>query len=176
MIRNSIRVAVATALAVGHATVPMVALAKPVVPSATYGNIQIPMTEAIAMKLSCNAGVDGVTCFDTEAEALDVASAVAAKATGGVAAAAACTPAMQLYDGTSFTGASLNITTQSTWFNLSTFGFDNITSSWKSGCVAGRLASGTGGAGTLSTLTANSSNSNLGASSNTASSARRCPC
>jgi hypothetical protein len=175
MIRKSMSSALVVAAIAVLSTLPMMALADSTEPLATYGEKQIPMTTAIALELSCNAGDDGVACFDTEEEALDVAAAAAAARSGAVAAAS-CTPAMQLYDGTSFTGASLNITTQSTWFNLSTLGFDNITSSWKSGCVAGRLASGTGGAGTLSTLGASSSNSNLGAFSNTASSAKRCPC
>lgn len=155
-------------------TLPMTALADSTGPTATYGKATIAMTAAIAMELSCNVDDAGITCFDTEVEALAAAAAIAAAR--GAAVAAACTPDMQLYDGTNFTGASINISMQGSWVNLSTLGFDNLTSSWKSGCVAGRLASGTGGAGSLSILGASGSLGSLGAFSNTASSARRCPC
>lgn len=136
---------------------------------ATFGALDIPAAAAHGLGLACNEVASEITCYLTQDEA-DAALA------GDVVIAAGCTPGMQLYNGTSFTGASLTITTQSTWFNLSGFGFDNITSSWKAGCVAGRLASGAGGGGTLNILAAGGAASSLGAFNNTASSAKRCPC
>jgi hypothetical protein len=172
MIRRSTCVALATAIAAALTVVSMAVGADPPEPTATYGKVTIPMTDAIAMELSCNVRDAGITCFDTETEALAALDSSAR----GTTAAAACTPDMQLYAGANFTGGGVNIVLQGGWVSLSTLGFDNITSSWKSGCVAGRLASGTGGAGTLSILGANSSLATLGAFDNTASSARRCPC
>ena len=82
---------------------------------------------------------------------------------------------MTLYDGI-FTGASVNIVDQGVWINLSTRNFNNRTSSWSTGCAGGYLADGTGGAGTLVGMPANSSDGTLGTFNNLASSARRCPC
>ncbi len=139
--------------------------------TAQYGSLEVPMNLAVAMGLSCNLTPAGTSCYKTEAEALD-----ALAAPGGMVAAAGCTPAMTLYDGASFTGASVNITQQSVWVNLSAFSFSNRTSSWRTGCVGGYLADGTGGAGTRIGLPANSSDGSLGTFSNLASSALRCPC
>lgn len=135
---------------------------------AAYGALHIPTAAAVGLGLACNEVAAELTCYLTQDEA-DAALTE-------VVIAAGCTPGMQLYDGTSFTGASITITTQSTWINLSGLGFNNITSSWKAGCVAGRLADGTSGTGTLSTLSAGGTASSLGTFNNLASSAKRCPC
>ena len=76
--------------------------------SATYANTTLPTRTAVAMKLHCNLTESGLACFDTEAEAVYVSPALA-----GVIAAASCSPAMTLYDGTSFTGFSVAISVQS---------------------------------------------------------------
>ena len=139
--------------------------------SARYGTLEIPMNLAVAMGLNCNLTNTGLACYKSEVEALG-----ALVDTTGLTAAASCTPAMSLYDATSFTGASVNITLQSVWVNLSGLGFDNRTSSWRTGCAGGYLADGTGGAGTRIGMAAGGQQSSLGTFNNLASSALRCPC
>lgn len=139
--------------------------------SAGYGTLAIPMNLAVAMGLNCNLTDTGLSCYDSEAEAF-----AALDTTTNLVAAASCTPAMSLYDGTSFTGASVNITLQSVWVNLSGLGFSNRTSSWRTGCAGGYLANGTGGAGTRIGMAAGGQQSSLGTFNNLASSALRCPC
>ena len=135
---------------------------------ATFGAIQIPTDTAVGLGLACNEVAAELTCYLSQREA--------DAALDALVLAGSCTPGMHLYDGTSYAGASITITTQSTWINLSTMGFNNVTSSWKAGCVAGRLADGTSGSGTISTLPAGGSTPTLGAFNNLASSAKRCPC
>ena len=139
--------------------------------SAQYGTLEIPMNLAVAMGLNCNLTDTGLTCYQTEAEALD-----ALVTTASLTAAASCTPAMSLYDGTSFTGANVNITVQSVWLNLSGLAFSNRTSSWRTGCAGGYLADGAAGAGTRIGMAAGGQQSSLGTFNNLASSALRCPC
>lgn len=140
---------------------------------ATFEGGTIAMPAAVALELSCNVTDDDLSCYRTEQEA---STALTGGSFGALVALASCSPPMTLYNGTSFTGASLNISTQSTWINLSGLGFDNITSSWKTGCAGGYLANGTGGGGSTIGMAANNSQSSLGAFNNLASSAKRCPC
>lgn len=161
---------------IAAALVPALATSTPtptidVPSSAAYGTLDIPMNLAVAMGLNCNLTDTGLTCYESETEAL-----AALDTTTNLVAAASCTPAMTLYDGASFTGASLNIATQSVWINLSTYSFGNRTSSWRTGCVGGYLADGTGGAGTRIGMPAGGSDGSLGTFNNLASSALRCPC
>lgn len=58
----------------------------------------------------------------------------------------ACTPSVRLYSGANHSGSLLNVTAQYTFVNLSSHGFDNITSSYRiGGCNAG-LYGGANGA------------------------------
>ena len=140
-------------------------------PSAQYGSIEIPMNLAVAMGLNCNLIGPRLTCYQTQDEAFG-----AIVEASNVVAASGCVPAMTLADGASMSGATINITTQGVWINLSSVSFDNRTSSWRTGCVGGYLADGTGGAGTRIGLAAGGQQNSLGSFNNLASSARRCPC
>ena len=121
------------------------------------------------MGLHCNLTTAGLNCYEREQDAF------AALGTATGLAAASCTPAMSLYDGV-FVGASVNITLQSVWVNLSGLGFSNRTSSWRTGGAGGYLADGTGGAGARIGMPAGSQDGALGTFNNLASSALRCPC
>lgn len=143
-----------------------------VTPTATLDGRTIDSADIVANDLSCNLTADDLVCFDSEAQA----QAAASITTNGVSTLAGCSPGMTLYNGTSFTGANVTILTQSTWINLGTLGFNNVTSSWKTGCAGGYLADGTGGAGTRIGMAANGQQSSLGTFDNLASSAKRCPC
>ena len=139
--------------------------------TATYGNLEVPVSLAVGMGLNCNLIGEELSCYPSEAEAQ-------AAAVETSTLAATCSPPMTLYDGTSFTGASVSIYTQSLWINLSGIGggFSNRTSSWVTGCAGGYLADGTGGAGTRIGMAAGGQQASLGTFNNLASSARRCPC
>ena len=139
--------------------------------TATYGDLEVPVSLAVGMGLNCNLIGDGLSCYPSEADAQTAAVDAAVLA-------ASCSPPMTLYDGTSFTGASVSIFTQGVWINLSGIGggFANRTSSWVTGCAGGYLADGTGGAGTRIGMAAGGQQASLGTFNNLASSARRCPC
>lgn len=146
--------------------------------TATYGAETISTSDAVDLGLSCV--FDGATleCFDSEKEVTGTltSASFAPEGSGGAVAAASCTPGMTLYDGTSFTGANVTITVQSVWVNLGNLGFNNRTSSWRSGCVGGYLANGTGGSGSTVGLPAGGQQASMGSFNNLASSAKRCPC
>jgi hypothetical protein len=142
---------------------------------ANYGSGQIHTNFAMAMGLSCNLIGSDLTCYDSQDEALR-AGAEPSASSAPVTTAATCSPPMSLYAGTSFVGSQLNVYTQSVWINLSGYAFDNVTSSWKTGCVGGYMANGTYGTGTTVGMPANNSQASLGSFNNLASSVKRCPC
>lgn len=89
-------------------------------------------------------------CFRTEDELL------ASLATGAVttesedvvaSTASACSSSLRLYDGTSYTGAVLYLSTRTTWINLASYGFSNRTSSFKVGACFTYLADLSNGGG-----------------------------
>lgn len=161
--------AAAAMLPVGASALPEVDIPM----NASFGETSIPTSLAMSMGMSCNLTDLDFSCYAEEKEAL-----AALEADESVMAAASCTPPMSLYDGTSFTGSSVNIAIQSVWVNLSNVGtgFNNRTSSWKTGCAGGYLADGTGGAGTRIGMAAGGQQATLGSFNNLASSALRCPC
>lgn len=69
---------------------------------------------------------DGTTtqCFRSEAEM------TAATSTNVSAMSTACTPSVMLYSGTYFSGLSLRLNLSNVLYKLSTFNFDNVTSSF----------------------------------------------
>ncbi|MFN8021143.1 MAG: hypothetical protein U0Q03_06390 [Acidimicrobiales bacterium] len=95
---------------------------------------------------------DGVetTCYDTESQM------VAALAAEGVTAAPSgssglkrlsCSSYLRLYTGTGYTGSVLALTTQYLYLNLSSYGFNNVISSYKvGGCDAAFFDLSNGGA------------------------------
>jgi len=58
-----------------------------------------------------------------------------------------CSTPLRLHDGTYQTGTTVSIYVRGLWVDLSTFGFDNRTSSYTVGACAIELASGSGGSG-----------------------------
>jgi hypothetical protein len=82
---------------------------------------------------------DGVetTCFDTEAEMLAAsdAAAVGPAAPEGASGLmrASCSSYLRLYSGPYYTGSVLALTTRYTYMNLSSYGFNNVVSSYRVG-------------------------------------------
>lgn len=60
---------------------------------------------------------------------------------------AACSSSVRLYDGTSYEGSVLNLSTRGSWMNLSTWGFSDRASSYKIGACSAYFADYTGGGG-----------------------------
>jgi hypothetical protein len=74
-----------------------------------------------------------------------------------------CASALKLYRSTSFTGAVLQLTSRGTFINLSSFGFDNDTSSYQVGACSSTFYDGASGGTPVypGTTTANSSASSM---------------
>lgn len=83
------------------------------------------------------AGV--VECFSTERALLEVHPELVASAE---AIESTCSSALRLYRSAGFTGGSLYLTTRTVIHNLSSYGFDNDTSSYVVGACAAAFYSG----------------------------------
>ncbi len=66
---------------------------------------------------------------------------------GATTASASCSSFVRLYDGVFYTGASLWLSSRSTWLNLSSLGFDQRTSSFKIGACSAYFADYSNGGG-----------------------------
>ncbi|MGI8515033.1 MAG: hypothetical protein ACR2NT_07785 [Acidimicrobiia bacterium] len=84
-------------------------------------------------------------CFGSEKE-LDARLEMLADQPETSALLAQCSTGLRLYDGTGYTGSVLVILDRSLWINLSSYGFDNRTSSYKVGACDSYFAeNGSGG-------------------------------
>jgi hypothetical protein len=92
---------------------------------------------------ACTSDGESTACFRTEAEMQEYLDGQ------GVAARLACTPSVRLYTGISYTGSSINLTTRGTFINLSVYGFDNQTSSYKIGGCDSVFYDGASGSGSV---------------------------
>lgn len=107
----------------------------------------IDLSQGWGAARACAVVITGVTCYRSE-QAMDRAQASVITAqtstTNDVVtvAASVCSSALRLYDGASFTGTVISITTRAVGVSLSVYGFDNLTSSYKVGACAARLYSG----------------------------------
>lgn len=77
------------------------------------------------------------------------ASALTLSPTSGSqsAAGSSCSSYVKLYDGTSYTGSSLWLSTRWSWINLSTYGFNQRASSFKIGACSAHFADYSNGGG-----------------------------
>lgn len=122
---------------------------------AWYEDHWIDLTASWDGATACDVRDDITICYATEA-AMD-AELDARKAASDLTLLASCSTSLRLYDGTSYSGAVLNLSTRTTILNLSVYGFDNLTSSYKVGAcdsdfysaanLGGSLYSGSTGAG-----------------------------
>lgn len=161
---RGVRIA-AAALTIGAVTV--VAGAAPAGADTAPGNPDAALYEGSTLDLSESWGGAGACvelattteCFDTEAELLVahpelqslVMPAKAGAGLGVVALLADCSSSLRLYDGGSYTGSVLYLTTRGLVLNLSSYGFDNVTSSFKVGaCATSFFSLANAGGGTFS--------------------------
>jgi hypothetical protein len=80
---------------------------------------------------ACDVRPTGTVCFRTEKEMNTAARHAAASAQVGTMSM--CGSSLRLYDGISYTGTVLALGTRGVPINLSGYGFDNITTSYKVG-------------------------------------------
>lgn len=110
---------------------------------ATFEGQVIDLSVSWGKARACTS--DGITtqCFRTEAE-MDRAAG-ASTPTGSVGTMAACSSYLRLYRSTSYGGAVLQLATQYTFINLSLYGFDNDTSSYRVGACPAYFYDGANG-------------------------------
>jgi hypothetical protein len=89
---------------------------------------------------ACMSGPSKTTCYRSEAE-MD-AKEPAQPSTLGRAALGTCATSLRLYDGSSFGGASLSLTTTGSDIALSSYGFASRTSSYRVGSCSAQLKIG----------------------------------
>jgi hypothetical protein len=98
---------------------------------------------------------DQTECFRTEEEMLETYGALLmdggqnAAARGGIVPMAVCSTSLRLYRSTSYTGGTLVLTTRGVVLNLSTYGFDNDTSSYRVGACSSVFWAGASGSGSV---------------------------
>ncbi len=116
---------------------------------AWFGDHWIDMAKGWESATACAVSDSAAVCFATEREMDSYLASTATQVTSGAAAAGVCSTSMRLYDGASYTGNVLWLSSQWTFLNLSNFGFDNMTTSYKIGACSSYFYSGASGGGSL---------------------------
>lgn len=89
-----------------------------------------------------------VECFGTESELVEqVATSTQRLQTDPLAASSTCSSSLKLYDGLSYSGATLYLYQRTAWINLSDYGWANRTSSFKVGACLSYFADFANGGG-----------------------------
>lgn len=132
---------------------------------ATFEGGTIDLSAGWGEATACWADRSAVRCYRTEREmdAAEVTQAVTALQSAGLRGTTAvhvpshsipsphrrvsCSTTLRLYSSTSYTGSVLAIATRGVVLNLSGYGFDNSTSSYKVGACASTFWENAGGAG-----------------------------
>jgi hypothetical protein len=121
---------------------------------------KIDLGESWGEATACIEFDDRTECFRTEDELFAAypeygstggasESTSAAAAPGDITPMATCSSALRLYRLIGFTGGSLVLTTRGVVLNLSTYGFDNDTSSYQVGACASTFWAGASGSGSV---------------------------
>lgn len=113
---------------------------------AWFDGAWIDLTDGWGEARACTSDGRTTVCYRSEAE-MDRA---AHTSTGfSVVPLAACSSSLRLYRSTSYGGAVLQLTTRYTYINLSGYGFDNDTSSYRVGACAAYFYDGANGGGSV---------------------------
>ncbi len=130
--------------------------------AARYGESTLDLSESWGTAGACVELADHTECFGSESELLAAHpefAATDAPTPGSPRIAsrllADCSSSLRLFDGTNYGGAVLVLTTRQVFLNLSAYGFDNRTSSYKVGACATNFYSGSSGGGSSFTGGAN---------------------
>jgi len=86
-------------------------------------------------------------CFGSEKEIDARIEQLMLEDSGTLSLLAQCSTGLRLYDGTGYSGSVLVILDRSLWINLSLYGFDNRTSSYKVGACSSYFAENANGGG-----------------------------
>ena len=128
----------------------------------------IDLSEGWGDAAACAEFGDVVDCYRTEDELLDVhpdlvSEAAMADGAGPQALASSCSTTLRLYRDTGFSGSVLHLSTLGVVHNLSSYGFDNDTSSYKVGACSASFYSGANAGGSVypGSTSANSSASSM---------------
>jgi hypothetical protein len=124
--------------------------------AAVYGSETLDLSEDWGTAGACIELGDTTACYATEAELLaahpDVHGGSSSLDRAGAAVATAaitCSSSLRLYDGTWHTGGILYLSTRGVFHNLSNFGFDNVTSSYRIGACSAAFFSLANGGGSV---------------------------
>lgn len=119
---------------------------------ATFENTVIDMSADWGTATACAITPTGNRCYLNEqkmdlVEFHHIPDKAAAVGIAGISPASSCTTTLRLYTGASFTGTVVSLSTQATWINLSAYGIDNATSSYKVGACSSVFREGVAGTG-----------------------------
>lgn len=118
--------------------------------TAEFSGTIINLAEDWEGATACHVDHDGAVCFESEA-AMDAwltdTERLEPETGGGSARVSNCSSYLRLYDGTGYGGATLSLLVRSQWLNLSSYGFDQKTSSYKIGPCKALFSDLTGGGG-----------------------------
>jgi hypothetical protein len=117
-------------------------------PEAAFENRTLDLSSAWGPAKACIELSGRVECYRTESD-LDAAYPEFAAGDGQMALLATCSSSLRLYRSTGFTGGTLVLTTRGVVHNLSTYGFDNDTSSYAVGACASTFWAGASGSGSV---------------------------
>lgn len=123
--------------------------------AAVYDDRTIDLSRSWEGATACIELGDRTECFDTEL-ALQAAHPIAASADRYTDSAgaellsmSACPVALRLYSATGYGGNTLSLTTRNQFINLSLFGFNNTTSSYRVGACNSAFFTGSNGGGSV---------------------------
>jgi hypothetical protein len=129
---------------------------------AIFEDVELDLGESWGDASACIELGDRTECFRSEQELLAAhpaysvtgghvrsARATSAPTDGEITPMATCSTSLRLYRSTGFTGGTLVLTTRAVVLNLSTYGFDNDTSSYRVGACASTFWAGASGSGSV---------------------------
>ncbi len=149
--KRTTRITILATVMLGLVAVPFVGSAgaapKPNPSLASFEGATIDLRGGWGDAKACTSNGTTTTCYRTEAE-MD-ANTQASRVSSGVVIQATCSGTLRLYSGTSYTGSLLQLSTQQVYTNLSPYGFDNVTSSYKVGPCSSIFYDGANGSGSV---------------------------
>ena len=124
---------------------------------AVFEQGELDLGESWGDATACIELGDHTECFLTEKELFQAypeygqagKESQGAAARGGFTVAATCSSSLRLYRLTGFSGGTLVLTTRAVVHNLSTYGFDNDTSSYRVGACASTFWAGASASGSV---------------------------
>ena len=112
--------------------------------TATFEGTAINLGDGWGDAQACIADASETRCYRTEDELALAESQTLAAPSAPAALLTSCSTSVRLYSGTSYTGSVLYLSTQYYVYNLSNYGFNNITSSYKVGACSAYFYDGAG--------------------------------